>query len=69
MQNEIIKLPPGRRLSVSDLAAAVDCHPSTIRHRIEDGTIFALKFGGKKRASYKIPREAAERWIKQITQS
>lgn len=64
-ENTEIKLPPGRYITVVDLAAAVSAHPTTIRRRCEDGTLKVFRLGSKKRSVYRIIRSSAEAWIKE----
>jgi excisionase family DNA binding protein len=54
-----LPLPDRALLTVKDVAAALDCHPNTIRRAVKTGALYSVRVGRHVR----IPRPAIEMYL------
>jgi excisionase family DNA binding protein len=54
---------PGEYLTVAELAEIVRCSEPTIRRRIADGSLRAVKLGRGRNSAVRIPRTALDKWL------
>ena len=52
-------------LTVEEVAAELRLKPKTIRKRILDGELAAIKAGSHRTSPYRIPREALDDYLRQ----
>jgi excisionase family DNA binding protein len=58
MTQEVVTTQRREFLSVQEVAARLNVHPETIRRKIAEGSIPAVRLGDARNASLRIPAEA-----------
>jgi excisionase family DNA binding protein len=59
--------PSAKLLTVAEVAMMCHCSAPTIRRRIADGSLRAVRLGKSRNCAIRIPRSALDEWLRRET--